>query len=154
MLPVTMPHGSPGGGQLGKGVSGREWKNETSEGFHEWVIRKFTRVGDGVMMALKGPALKDRGRCSNRLRESSQHHLSTSVARSTRDIPVERQLALYELAAECPGTSRDELVRHASEFFGWRRTGRDIRSFLDSGIDELLRRGRLRETNGRIAAFG
>ncbi|MGW1324756.1 DUF3320 domain-containing protein [Streptomyces antibioticus] len=68
--------------------------------------------------------------------------------------PVERQLAVYELAAECPGTSRDELVRHAGEFFGWRRTGRDIRSFLDSDIDELLRRGRLRETNGQITAVG
>ncbi|MFR9795181.1 DUF3320 domain-containing protein [Streptomyces sp. MS06] len=64
--------------------------------------------------------------------------------------PIERQLALYELAAECPGVSRDELVRHTGEFFGWRRMGRDIRSFLDSDIDELLRRGRLRETNGQF----
>ncbi|MBB1256849.1 DUF3320 domain-containing protein, partial [Streptomyces sp. OF3] len=68
--------------------------------------------------------------------------------------PVERQLALYELAAECPGMSRDELVRHAGEFFGWRRMGRDIRSFLDSDIDELHRRGRLREANGHITAVG
>ncbi|WP_370413515.1 DUF3320 domain-containing protein [Streptomyces fradiae] len=68
--------------------------------------------------------------------------------------PVERQLALYELAVECPGMSRDELVRHAGEFFGWRRMGRDIRSFLDSDIDDLHRRGRLREANGHITAVG
>ncbi|NGO68944.1 DUF3320 domain-containing protein [Streptomyces boncukensis] len=68
--------------------------------------------------------------------------------------PVERQLALYELAAECPGMSRDELVRHTGEFFGWRRMGRDIRSFLDSDIDELHRRGRLREANGHITVAG
>ncbi|WP_251061084.1 DUF3320 domain-containing protein [Streptomyces sp. ISL-100] len=68
--------------------------------------------------------------------------------------PVERQLALYELAAECPSMSRDELVRHTGEFFGWRRMGRDIRSFLDSDIDELHRRGRLREVNGHITAVG
>jgi very-short-patch-repair endonuclease len=66
--------------------------------------------------------------------------------------PVERQLALYELAAECPGMSRDELVRHAGEFFGWRRMGRDIRNFLDSDIDELHRRGKLREADGHITA--
>ncbi|WP_407077382.1 DUF3320 domain-containing protein [Streptomyces sp. SCSIO 30461] len=68
--------------------------------------------------------------------------------------PAERQLALYELAAECPGMSRDELVRHAGEFFGWRRMGRDIRSFLDSDVDELHRRGRLREADGHITAVG
>ncbi|MBV9025836.1 MAG: DUF3320 domain-containing protein, partial [Streptomycetaceae bacterium] len=68
--------------------------------------------------------------------------------------PAERQLALYELAAECPGMSRDELVRHAGEFFGWRRMGRDIRTFLDSDIDELHRRGRLKEEDGHITAIG
>ncbi|WP_427920938.1 DUF3320 domain-containing protein [Streptomyces sp. cg40] len=68
--------------------------------------------------------------------------------------PAERQLALYELAAECPGMSQDELVRHAGEFFGWRRMGRDIRGFLDSDIDELRRRGRLKETDGQITAVG
>jgi hypothetical protein len=66
--------------------------------------------------------------------------------------PVERQLALYELAAECPGMSRDELVRHAGEFFGWRRMGRDIRGFLDSDIDELRRQGRLKDASGQFTA--
>ncbi len=68
--------------------------------------------------------------------------------------PAERRLALYELAAECPGMSRDELVRNAGEFSGWRRMGRDIRSFLDSDIDELHCRGRLREADGHITAVG
>ncbi|MFI1383025.1 DUF3320 domain-containing protein [Embleya sp. NPDC020886] len=67
--------------------------------------------------------------------------------------PAERQLALYELAAECPGMSREELVRHACEFFGWRRMGRDIRGFLDSDIDELHRRGRLKEADGYLTAI-
>ncbi|MGV9929939.1 hypothetical protein ACWDY4_05025 [Streptomyces olivaceoviridis] len=49
---------------------------------------------------------------------------------------------------------RDELVRHAGEFFGWRRMGRDMRSFLDSHIDELHRRGRLREADGHMTAVG
>lgn len=68
--------------------------------------------------------------------------------------PAERQLALYELAAECPGMSQDELVRHTGEFFGWRRMGRDIRAFLDADIDELLGRGRLKEADGQITAVG
>ncbi|WP_455907752.1 DUF3320 domain-containing protein [Streptomyces mirabilis] len=81
--------------------------------------------------------------------------LEADIPRKAAHIaPAERQLALYELAAECPGMSRDELVRHAGEFFGWRRMGRDIRSFLDSDIDELHRRGRLREADGHITAVG
>ncbi|WP_445402145.1 DUF3320 domain-containing protein [Streptomyces sp. LE64] len=74
--------------------------------------------------------------------------------RAAHIAPAERQVALYELAAECPGMSRDELVRHAAEFFGWRRMGRDIRGFLDSDIDELCRRGRLRESAGHVKAVG
>ncbi|MFJ5305660.1 DUF3320 domain-containing protein [Streptomyces sp. NPDC088350] len=66
--------------------------------------------------------------------------------------PAERQLALYELAAECPGMSRDELVRQACEFFGWRRAGRDIRECLESDISELLGRKKLTETAGTITA--
>lgn len=77
-----------------------------------------------------------------------------SARKAAHIAPAERQLALYELAAECPGMSRDELVRHAGEFFGWRRMGRDIRSFLDSDIDELRGRGRLREAEGQITVVG
>jgi very-short-patch-repair endonuclease len=68
--------------------------------------------------------------------------------------PAERQNALCGLATECPGMSRDELIRHAAGFFGWRRIGKGIRDFLDSDIDELCRQGRLREEAGRITAAG
>lgn len=67
--------------------------------------------------------------------------------------PAERQVALHELTVECPGMSRDELIRHACEFFGWRRMGRDIRAFLESDINELCEQGRLSETDGRITAL-
>ncbi len=77
-----------------------------------------------------------------------------TVRKAAHIAPDERQLALYELAAECPGMSRDELVRHAGEFFGWRRIGRDIRSVLDSDIEELRRQGRLKEVEGQITAAG
>lgn len=66
--------------------------------------------------------------------------------------PVERRLALFELAAECPGMSRDELIRHACEFFGWRRAGRDIRGILESDITYLYEQGRFVGTGGRITA--
>ncbi|MEU9288806.1 DUF3320 domain-containing protein [Streptomyces sp. NPDC048275] len=65
---------------------------------------------------------------------------------------VERQVALYRLAAEHPGMSRDELIRYVGEFFGWRRTGWTIRGLLDSDLAELYDRGRLRLTEGRITA--
>jgi len=77
-----------------------------------------------------------------------------AVRKAAHIAPAERQLALYELAAECPGMSQDELVRHTGEFFGWRRMGRDIRAFLDSDTDELLGQGRLKEADGQITAVG
>ncbi|MFD8740738.1 DUF3320 domain-containing protein [Streptomyces sp. NPDC059618] len=66
--------------------------------------------------------------------------------------PAERYVALCELAAECPGMSEDELVKQACEFFGWRRTGKDIRDCLAADIAELRRRGRLEGTSDRINA--
>lgn len=65
--------------------------------------------------------------------------------------PAERQLALSELAAECPGMSQDELIRQACEFFGWRRTGADIRTALESDISDLYRQGRLQGGPDRIS---
>ncbi|MER7913578.1 DUF3320 domain-containing protein [Streptomyces sp. NPDC096068] len=67
--------------------------------------------------------------------------------------PEERYLVLYELAAECPGMTQDELVKQVSEFFGWRRTGRDIRECLERDIAELHRRGRLDGGPGRVNAL-
>jgi hypothetical protein len=40
--------------------------------------------------------------------------------------PDERYVALYELAAECPGMSLDELAKQACEFFGRLRPGKHI----------------------------
>ncbi|GAA2411441.1 hypothetical protein GCM10010255_55340 [Streptomyces coeruleofuscus] len=66
--------------------------------------------------------------------------------------PAERYVALAELAAECPGMSRDELIKQACEFFGWRRTGKDIRDCLAAGIEELHRQRRLEGGPERIRA--
>lgn len=57
--------------------------------------------------------------------------------------PAERYVALYELAAECPGMSHEELIKQACEFFGWRRMGKDIRDCLAADIDTLHQRGHL-----------
>lgn len=57
--------------------------------------------------------------------------------------PAERQLALCKPAAECPGVSEGELIRQACEFFGWRRTGKDIRDCRAADIAELYRQRRL-----------
>ncbi|MFE7857232.1 DUF3320 domain-containing protein [Streptomyces sp. NPDC057403] len=66
--------------------------------------------------------------------------------------PMERHLALYELTAECPGMSLDELIKQACEFFGWRRTGKDIRDCLAADVAELHRQGRLRGGPERVSA--
>ncbi|MFF9157838.1 DUF3320 domain-containing protein [Streptomyces sp. NPDC014846] len=66
--------------------------------------------------------------------------------------PAERHLALYELAAECPGMSEEELIKQAAEFFGWRRTGKDIRDRLAADVAELRDRGRLAGDPERVNA--
>ncbi|OXS36191.1 DUF3320 domain-containing protein [Streptomyces sp. XY006] len=66
--------------------------------------------------------------------------------------PAERYVALAELAAECPGMSRDELIKQACEFFGWRRTGKDIRDCLAADIEELHLQQRLEGGPERITA--
>ncbi|MFC9277590.1 DUF3320 domain-containing protein [Streptomyces collinus] len=66
--------------------------------------------------------------------------------------PAERHLALYELAAECPGMSEDELIKLAAEFFGWRRTGKDIRDRLAADVAELRLGGRLEGGPERVNA--
>ncbi|MDT0310183.1 DUF3320 domain-containing protein [Streptomyces sp. DSM 44917] len=69
-----------------------------------------------------------------------------------RIAPVERQVALRELAAECPGASGDELVRLACEFFGWARLGQDIRAALHQDLAALFAQGALTGDPGRITA--
>ncbi|MGA5554607.1 DUF3320 domain-containing protein [Streptomyces lavendulocolor] len=53
--------------------------------------------------------------------------------------PAERTLALWELAAECPGMSDEELMKQVCDFFGWRRLGPDIRATLTADITEMQR---------------
>ncbi|MET9348051.1 DUF3320 domain-containing protein [Streptomyces termitum] len=64
--------------------------------------------------------------------------------------PAERRLALWELAAECPGMSAEELMKQACDFFGWRRLGSEIRAMLASDIEELHHRHRLTGAPDRI----
>ncbi|MET9373897.1 DUF3320 domain-containing protein [Streptomyces sp. NPDC002992] len=66
--------------------------------------------------------------------------------------PAERQLALYEIAAECPGMSEEELIKQVREFFGWRRMGGDIRESLKADIAELHRQRRLEGGPERVGA--
>ncbi|MFE1902226.1 DUF3320 domain-containing protein [Streptomyces gardneri] len=66
--------------------------------------------------------------------------------------PAERQLALYEIAAECPGVSEDELIKQVCDFFGWRRMGSDIRESLTADIAELHRQRRLEGGPERVSA--
>ncbi|MFG3045573.1 DUF3320 domain-containing protein [Streptomyces sp. NPDC048241] len=66
--------------------------------------------------------------------------------------PGERHVALRELAAECPGMTEDELVKQTCEFFGWRRTGKDIRDRLAADIAELRRAGRLQGGPDQVSA--
>ncbi|WP_263103996.1 DUF3320 domain-containing protein [Kitasatospora sp. DSM 101779] len=65
---------------------------------------------------------------------------------------AERRLALYELASECPGMSREELVRATCDFFGWGRLGADIRSALEADIAQMFKDARLTSTGDRITA--
>lgn len=60
-----------------------------------------------------------------------------------RIAPVERRVALRELAAECPGATGEELVRLASDVFGWARLGQDIRAALFQDITALFAQGAL-----------
>ncbi|MET8694990.1 DUF3320 domain-containing protein [Streptomyces bauhiniae] len=66
--------------------------------------------------------------------------------------PGERHVALYELAAECPGMTEDELIKQTCEFFGWRRTGKDIRDRLAADIAELRGAGRLQGGPEQVSA--
>jgi hypothetical protein len=75
-----------------------------------------------------------------------------SVRKVVHIAPAERHVALCELAAECPGMSEDELIKQACEFFGWRRTGKDIRDCLAADIAELHRQGRLEGGPDRTAS--
>ncbi|NYI03502.1 DUF3320 domain-containing protein [Allostreptomyces psammosilenae] len=97
-------------------------------------------VDDGFFEMVGGEELKAR---------SPEHGTPRKFAHIA---PAERRLALYELAAECPGMSQEELVRQACEFFGWRRVTKDVRAGLQTDIDALCRQGKLTSSSNRITA--
>ncbi|MBU3862880.1 DUF3320 domain-containing protein [Streptomyces sp. 4503] len=74
----------------------------------------------------------------------------TAPRQAVHIAPAERRLALRELATECPGMSREELLRQACDFFGWRRLGQDIRAALEADVAELYEKGVFVGTEGRI----
>ncbi|WP_267242660.1 DUF3320 domain-containing protein [Streptomyces sp. PR69] len=54
---------------------------------------------------------------------------------------AERCVAIAELAAESPGMTEEELIRHTARFFGWARVGDEIRHALASDIAGLVAQG-------------
>ncbi|MER7462600.1 hypothetical protein [Streptomyces sp. NPDC097981] len=59
---------------------------------------------------------------------------------------------MRELVLECPGMNREELLQQTREFFGWKRMGSDIRTALESDIEELRGRGGLSGSPDRLVA--
>ncbi|MFF5018025.1 DUF3320 domain-containing protein [Streptomyces sp. NPDC001165] len=112
---------------------------------HE-VARALVRSG---RVTADGPFYDTRDRDTLRARRPED---GTTARKIVHIAPAERHLALYELTAECPGMSEDELIKQACEFFGWRRTGKDIRDCLASDVAELRRQGRLEGGPERVNA--
>ncbi|WP_253915963.1 DUF3320 domain-containing protein [Streptomyces sp. NRRL S-31] len=96
-----------------------------------------------------GPFYDVRDRETLRARQPEE---GTTPRKVVHIAPAERHLALYELAVECPGMTEDELIKQACEFFGWRRTGKDIRDRLAADVAELRREGRLDGGPDRVNA--
>lgn len=108
------------------------------------VVRDLARAGK---VTVRGSFLDVAGRAELDARFPGD---GSTPRKAAHIAPAERHIALHGLAAECPGLSRGELIRHACEYFGWRRTGRDIRSLLESDIDDLREQGKLAEAGDRI----
>lgn len=67
---------------------------------------------------------------------------SRECLRKVVQVPaVERQFALKQVVAESPGIVRAELLREVARFFGWGRTGSDIRAALTGDLDWLMDQG-------------
>ncbi|MDT0346219.1 DUF3320 domain-containing protein [Streptomyces litchfieldiae] len=121
------------------------------------VTRAGSRIRPNIQHVLRG--LKQAGRISKDGEFWDMPGRACVTARRPSDqvrrqvgriSPVERQLALRELAAECPGASGEELVRLAADFFGWARLGPDIRAALGQDITALFARGALTGGPDRI----
>ncbi|MYW35186.1 DUF3320 domain-containing protein, partial [Streptomyces sp. SID2119] len=124
------------------------------------VARAGNRIRDNVLTAAQELVRSRSLACDDGFYRAAGHTPATArtpqagetVRKVTLIAPAERRLALTELAAECPGMSQDELIRQACEFFGWRRTGADIRTALQSDITELYRQGLFQGGPDRISA--
>ncbi len=96
------------------------------------VARAGNRIRDNVLTAAQQLVRSGNLACEDGFYRAAGETFGTArtpqVGETARKVtliaPGERQLALSELAAECPGMSQDELIRLACEFFGWRRTVR------------------------------
>jgi hypothetical protein len=125
------------------------------------VGRAGNRIRDNVRevaraLVASGPVASDGAFFDVRAREGlkARHPGDGETVRKVVHIaPAERYVALTALAAECPGMSRDELIKQACEFFGWRRMGKDIRDCLAADIEELHRLDRLEGGPERISAL-
>ncbi|MEU5728869.1 MULTISPECIES: DUF3320 domain-containing protein [Streptomyces] len=123
-----------------------------------WGARAGSRIRENIRQVVRG--LRRTGAVSadgdfldtaDRQDLKARHPADGTTARQAAHIaPAERRLALRELAAECPGMSRDELLRQACDFFGWRRLGQDIRAALESDVAELYAQGVFMGAEGRI----
>ncbi|MFF3733615.1 DUF3320 domain-containing protein [Streptomyces sp. NPDC002476] len=111
------------------------------------VAQQLVRSGS---FSSQGAFYEAAGRGSRKARRAEDGDAPRKV---TYIAPAERQLALSELAAECPGMTQDELIKQACEFFGWRRMGADIRTCLEADIAELYRQRRLEGGPERINAL-
>ncbi|MEU1346535.1 DUF3320 domain-containing protein [Streptomyces sp. NPDC005795] len=111
------------------------------------VAQQLVRSGS---VASQGAFYEVAGRGSSKARRPEGGETARKV---TYIAPAERQLALSELAAECPGMTQDELIKQACEFFGWRRMGADIRTRLEADIEELHRQRRVEGGPERINAL-
>ncbi|PVC84821.1 DUF3320 domain-containing protein [Streptomyces sp. CS090A] len=124
------------------------------------VARAGNRIRDNVRTAAQELVRSRSLACDDGFYRAAGHTPATArtpqagetARKVTLIAPAERRLALTELAVECPGMSQDELIRQACEFFGWRRTGADIRTALESDITELYRQGRFQGGPNRISA--
>ncbi|MFG2924646.1 DUF3320 domain-containing protein [Streptomyces sp. NPDC048305] len=101
------------------------------------VVRAMVRSG---RFSSAGPFLDVARRAELKARSPEEGEAARKVAHIS---PDERHLALCELTAECPGMTQDELIKQTCDFFGWRRTGKDIKDRLTGDIADLHRLGRL-----------
>ncbi|MER5782836.1 DUF3320 domain-containing protein [Streptomyces mobaraensis] len=114
------------------------------------VNRTGTVVRDRIQWALRG--LLRQGRIA-RLGTAYDRpgrevvHVRTPTAACARKVllvpAAERRFALCRVAAEGPGTQREDLMREVARLFGWTRLGPDIRKELTKDIDALAAEGRL-----------